>query len=313
MILGARGRFGQAAALAFAAAGWRVLALVRPGANVPAALQAHARVQWLALDLYDTEGIVAAAGSQGVDVVVHALSPTYTNAAWRQQVLPLAEAAVAVARRLNALLMVPGNVYNFGVDQPPQLHEDTPQRATTLKGRLRIAMEALLQHSGVRSVVIRAGNFFGAGEGNWFDLVMVKNLRQGVLTYPGAHDTFTPWAYLPDLAASFVAVARQRTRLAPFTVLHFAGHSVSVRQWQQALSVVARERGWIAPTQDVRLKAFAWPVLRLLSWCVPTWASLCEMRYLWDTPHTLSQDRLTALVGPLPQTPFEQAVRSALG
>ena len=159
LILGARGRFGLAVARAFADAGWRVLGQTRPGAELPA----DPRIEWLGTDLYDTQALAAAA--RGAAVVVHALNPAYTHKAWRAQVAPMLDAAIAVTRTLGATLMMPGNVYNFGAAMPPVLREDTPQAAQTVKGRIRIDMEAQLKRSGVRGVVIRAGDFFGSGRG----------------------------------------------------------------------------------------------------------------------------------------------------
>ncbi len=91
LILGARGRFGLAAARAFAQAGWRVLGQTRPGADVPG----NVPVQWLQLDLTNAQALAQAA--QGAAVVVHALNPAYTNRAWRAQVLPITDAHLAFA------------------------------------------------------------------------------------------------------------------------------------------------------------------------------------------------------------------------
>ncbi|MGH6625078.1 MAG: hypothetical protein ACRECD_00785, partial [Burkholderiaceae bacterium] len=55
LILGARGRFGIAAARAFAQAGWQVHAQLRPGATGPAI----AGVQWLAAAPEDTATLMA--------------------------------------------------------------------------------------------------------------------------------------------------------------------------------------------------------------------------------------------------------------
>ena len=79
-LLGARGRFGQAAARAFAHAGWRVLAHMRPGDALPPALAQDRGIQSLSLDLRDTNALASLA--QGATVVVHALNPIYTNKAW---------------------------------------------------------------------------------------------------------------------------------------------------------------------------------------------------------------------------------------
>ena len=306
LILGARGRFGLAAARAFADAGWRVLGQMRPGAQAGA----DERIEWLATDLQDTQALAAAA--RGAAVVVHALNPAYTNAAWRKQVAPMMDRAIAVTRALEATLMVPGNVYNFGAAMPALLREDTPQLAQTVKGRVRIDMEAQLQRSGVRGVVIRAGDFFGSGRGTWFDTAMVKRIQKGVFTYPGANGVGTAWAYLPDLARTFVAVAQQRAQLPAFEVLHFAGCQLTAQQWLDALEPVARAQRWVAPRGHVKLSRLPWPVIRLGALFMPTWAALMEMRYLWDMPHGLANDKLTALIGPEPHTPLAVAARQAL-
>lgn len=306
LILGARGRFGLAAARAFADAGWRVLGQIRPGA--PAG--ADPRIEWLATDLQNTPALATAA--RGAAVVVHALNPAYTNAAWREQVAPMMDAAIALTRALDATLMVPGNVYNFGAAMPAVLREDTPQLARTVKGRARIDMELQLQRSGVRGVVIRAGDFFGSGRGTWFDATVVKRIQEGVFTYPGQSGVGTAWAYLPDLVRAFVAVAQQRARLPAFEVLHFAGYQLTAQQWLDALDPLARAQGWVAPQGHVKLSRLPWPVIRLGALFAPTWAALMEMRYLWDTPHALANDKLTALIGPEPHTPLPLAAQQAL-
>ncbi len=318
LILGARGRFGLATARAFADAGWRVLGQMRPGASVPAEMARDARVQWLALELGDTKALQQAA--QGASVVVHALNPAYTHTAWRAQVLPMLDDTLRTARALNATVMLPGNVYNFGADMPAVLREDTPQSAQIVKGQIRIAMEQKLQHSGVRSVVIRAGDFFGSGQGTWFDSIIVKKIQKGVFTYPGHLDRATAWAYLPDLARCFVVVAgvvtdvdvSRREALQAFEVFHFKGTSVTGQQWLDALTPLARAQSWIKPQSLIRFKRLPWLFIRLASPFVPTWAALMEMRYLWDTPHALDNRKLQRLIGPEPHTPLAQAAQQAL-
>lgn len=306
LILGARGRFGLAAARAFASAGWRVLGQTRPAARVPDV----AGIEWLPMDLHDTAALAQAA--QGSSVVVHALNPAYTNAAWQAEAPALMEASIALCRRLDATLMLPGNIYNFGAAMPPVLREGTPQAATTVKGQVRIAMEAQLQQSGVRGIVIRAGDFFGSGTGTWFDLSIAKNLRKGVLTYPGPKGVSTSWAYLPDLARTFVAVAERRAQLQPFEVFHFAGHVITGQRWRDLLNPIARAQGWVRPEGQLRWAGMPWALIRLGAWFVPTWAALLEMRYLWSTPHALANDKLGALIGKEPHTPLARAVEQAL-
>ena len=310
LILGARGRFGLAAARAFADAGWQVVGHMRLGAQVPVEVTHDTRIEWVTDDLHDTAAVARAA--QSADVVVHALNPAYTHKAWQTQALPMAQAAVEITRALGATLMFMGNIYNFGSTMPAILREDTPQRAETVKGRIRISIERLIEQSDVRAVVIRAGDFFGSGQGTWFDKVVVKDIRKAKFTYPGPADVATAWAYLPDLARSFVEVAERRAQLLPFEVFHFAGHSVTARDWVAAISPLARGQGWVAPGGEVRLGRLPWAFIRLGAWVVPTWAALAEMRYLWDASHSLANDKLVALIGAEPRTDLTVAVAQSL-
>ncbi len=318
LILGARGRFGLAAAQAFHAAGWRVLAQMRPGASVPA--NAPAGIEWLGLALDDVPGLVKAAlaayatqAGRGIQVVVHALNPSaYTVRAWQAEVLPMTRAALDIAHALQATLMMPGNVYNFGSGMPQLLTEATAQSPTSAKGEIRVAMEQLVRDSGVPAVVIRAGDFFGSGVNSWLDLFVAKDVKKARITYPGPADVPTAWAYLPDLARCFVAVATLRAQLPTFEVLHFKGYSLTGAQWQAALEVIALEQGWIQPGSCLRFAGVPWLFMRLGAWAVPMWASVLEMRYLWNTPHELDNRKLVTLTGPEPHTPLDTALRQSL-
>jgi nucleoside-diphosphate-sugar epimerase len=310
LILGGRGRFGLAAAQAFADAGWNVVAQIRPNADVPANDFAQGRVRWITADAHDIDALCM--GAKGAHVVVNALNPAYTKAAWLAQGLPLMDAAIALASELRATLMFPGNVYNFGEGMPGVLHEDTPQLAQTVMGQVRVAMEERIKASGVRAVVIRAGNFFGAGRGAVFDQVVVKNIGSGSLTYPGERDVIGAWAYVPDLARAFVAVALHRGVLQEFEVLHFAGHSLTGQDWINALNPVARAQRWVRAGSSLAFKQLPWPAIRIGSLVVPTWAALLSLRYLWQTPHVLDNTKLVSLIGTEPHTPLDTAAMQAL-
>ena len=77
------------------------------------------------------------------DVVVHGINPIYTR--WQEEVLPAAHAAMDLAERFGARFMLPGNVYNHGAAMPALIDETTPQRPTTAKGEIRVALEGELE------------------------------------------------------------------------------------------------------------------------------------------------------------------------
>lgn len=304
LVLGANGRFGAVATQAFAEAGWRVIAQAR---RAPAALPAGVHH----VDTPLAEPAALAAQANGADTVVYAVNPPYTR--WAAEALPLARAGMAVAEHLGARFMLPGNVYNFGESMPPLLREDTSQDATTRKGRIRVRMESELESratAGLRSVVIRAGDFFGGGAGSWLDLVIAKSLRDGKLVYPGPTDLPHAWAYLPDLARAFVAVA-QRADLPAFERLHFAGHTLTGAQLLGAIERAAGAGG-IRPAGEWRRGGLPWSLLRAGGLVVPMWREIAEMAYLWRVPHALDGRRLTQTVGLLTETPVDVATAHAL-
>jgi nucleoside-diphosphate-sugar epimerase len=300
LILGAAGRLGRVLTLAFANAGWRTQAVCRR--DVPAEFRGHAGIEVLALDALDTTGLMDRAA--GASVVINALNAPYHR--WDALALPLSRAAQTVAATLGALLMLPGNVYNFGNELPARLRPDTLEVGNTPKGALRILMEEELRQAGaLDSVVIRAGDFFGGtGRGSWFDQAIVSRLKGGTVVYPGP--VFLPhaWAYLPDLAQAFVAVAERRERLTGHQRLHFAGHTVTGEQLAAALS---RVQG-----RQLQLSALPWWLFKLAAPFVPSWRAVLEMRYLWSRPHQLDGKALAALVGPLPGTPLDAALAQSV-
>lgn len=307
LILGANGRFGAEATRAFAAAGWDVLAQAR---RAPTQLPAGAR--HVTIDMADTDALARAA--QGARAVVYAANPVYTR--WAQDLLPMARQGMAVAERLGALFMLPGNVYNFGAGMPPLLREDTPRQPTSRKGRLRCTLEDEMQaragRHGLRSVVIRAGDFFGSGPGTWFDQAILKSLARGRLVYPGPTDRVHAWTWLPDLALAFVIVAGQApSSSAAMQVWHHPGHALTGEELLAAVERVARELG-LAPAGALRRGGLPWALIRAGGWLVPMWRELAEMAYLWQVPHALDGRALEAAVGPLPHTDLDAALRVTL-
>ena len=306
LVLGANGRFGLAAAQAFAAAGWRVLAQVRrdAAAGMPAAAEI-VRAPLAALS--------AGAPLPALpDVVVHAVNPLYTR--WREEAMPAALAGIAIAERLGARFLLPGNVYNFGAVMPARIDEGTPQRPTTEKGAIRAAIEREIEARAaagtLRATVVTAGDFFGAGSGSWLDQVVVRSLASGKLVYPGDPALVHAWAYLPDLARAFVAVAECGAS-APFERFAFAGHAVTGNEFLAAIERAAATLG-VAPARGWRVGRMPWRLLRIAGIVVPLWRELAAMSYLWRVAHALDGSKLAARCPGLATTSLDEALRASL-
>ena len=157
-------------------------------------------------------------------------------------------------------------------------------------------------------LIVRAGDFFGPRAGNsWFSQGLVKPgkpLRSVV--YPGQREASHAWAYLPDLAATIVALLQREAELKPFDVFHFKGHS-----FERGVAFAEATRA-AAGAPNLPIRRFPWFAIYLLAPFIETFREMLEMRYLWKTSLLLDNHKLVAFLGAEPHTPVDQALRATL-
>ncbi|MEE9455438.1 MAG: NAD-dependent epimerase/dehydratase family protein [Paracoccaceae bacterium] len=281
LILGASGSFGTNCTAAFTSAGWNVRKFRR-----------------------GTDDMNTSA--QGADVIVNGLNPqNYKN--WPTELPKIANAVINAAKSSGATIIQPGNVYNFG-DHPGVWNEKTPHNAQTRKGKTRTAMEATLHHAaqdhGIQIIILRAGDFIDAHPSDNFIDFLTKDLHKGRFIYPGNPDIAHAWAYLPDMARAAVMLSEQRNTLEKFEDIPFEGHTLSALEIKTALEH--------AGGQTLTFKGFPWAMMRLLT---PVWGlarEMHEMRYLWNTPHSLDSAKLTELLPNFKATAFSDIIAQLL-
>ncbi|MFH6783113.1 MULTISPECIES: NAD(P)H-binding protein [Methylobacterium] len=302
LVLGATGGIGGAVARRLRQEGWTVRALHRDPDR--AARGGPDGLDWVRGDAMVPADVIAAAA--GTSLLVHAVNPPgYRD--WDRLVLPMLDASIAAAKGAEARLLLPGNVYVYGRDAGPSPGADAPQTPRTAKGRIRIAMEARLRASGVRSLVVRAGDFFGprTSANSWFSSALVRPGRpvRRVLD-PGTPGIGHQWAYLPDVAETMVRLAGREAELPRFSAFNMDGH------WdpdgRQMIAAIARAVG------DVPVWRFPWMLLPLAAPVWPLAREIREMRYLWQEPVRMSNAGLVEFLGAEPHTPLDAAVRETL-
>ncbi len=278
LILGASGKIGKHSARAFAAAGWTVRRFDRQSQDMTEA-------------------------AKGCDVIVNGLNPPNYHD-WAT-IIPRITGQVTEAARLSgATVLLPGNVYHFG-DRPGIWSETTPAKPVSRKGQIRLKMEQDYAASGVQTIILRAGNFIDPdGQGCVMSTVYLRSIEQGKITLPGPADTRQAMCYLPDWARAAVALAEMRQDLPGFVDVPFAGHTLTALELK---SGIEKLRG-----RDIRFVRFPWWLFRLTG---PIWElarELTEMRYLWNTDHALSGERLKQLLPEFETTPLDEVLRSVL-
>jgi nucleoside-diphosphate-sugar epimerase len=304
LVLGATGGIGGEMARRLVARGWHVRALQR---NPDTLARRNNAFAWIHGDAMVRDDVVSAA--QGAQLIVHAVNPPgYHN--WAGLVLPMIDNTIAAARASGARIVLPGTVYNFAPDTFPVLRETTPQRPLTRKGQIRAELERRMQAAsaeGVRSLIVRAGDFFGPQTRNtWFAGALVrpgKPVRS--VTYPGAAGIGHQWAYLPDVAETMLRLVEQGDRLPDFAVYHMLGH------WDADGTQMAASIGRTVG-RPVRTRSFPWWLLPVLAPFSEMLREMREMRYLWQHPARMDNARLAQTLGAEPHTPWDEAVGATL-
>lgn len=304
LILGATGGIGGETARALGRHGWKIRALSRDGKPSGPATS----WEWVKGDSLDQTSITAAA--VGTDAIVHAVNPPgYRN--WATLVIPMIENTISAARASGARILLPGTIYNYGPDAFPVLYEDSPQHAATHKGKIRIALEAKLHTAageGVRSLILRLGDFFGPKPGNnWFSQAMVKpNQPVTSITNLGNRGVGHDWAYLPDAGEAFAELMDREPELSDFDRFHFRGH------WDaDGTEMVAAIRK-AAGKASIPVKALPWFIFKLASPFNETLRELYATRPLWQAPVQLDNTKLLRFLGKEPHTPLQTAVEATL-
>jgi nucleoside-diphosphate-sugar epimerase len=307
LILGATGGIGHEVAVALNRHGWQIKALHRDPTKA-AGRESTPGITWVKGDAMNATEVTNAA--QGTALIVHAVNPPgYRN--WAQLVIPMIDSSISAARASGARILLPGTVYNYGPDAFPTLREDSPQNPLTRKGKIRVEMERRLQAAaatGVRSLIVRAGDFFGPSAGNnWLSQGLVRPGKQVTsIAYPGRRGAGHAWAYLPDLAETMAQLVDRESTLGTFERFHFAG------QWDADGTHMTDAIRAVVGSPNIPVRRFPWPLVTLLSPFKTLFREMREMRYLWQEPLRLNNDRLLSVLKTEPRTSLEQAMRATL-
>jgi nucleoside-diphosphate-sugar epimerase len=242
-----------------------------------------------------------------VDVIVFGFHVPYPK--WDPIALRAVAITADVAASVGATVLFPGNVYNLGPKFSAPISEDAARTPRTELGRIRERMEGILEAAtdrGARVIVLRAGDYFGEGATNtWFELLTSRALGGGRILDPAPDGVPHAWAYLPDVARAGADLLERRAALAPFEIVHFAGHTVAFPRFLEAVRGALGDR-------ERRVWRFPWWLVGVLGWVSPLLRLARTMRYLWDEPVVLDDRKLRRLLPDFVATPFDQAVALAV-
>lgn len=281
LVLGASGGFGGQVALALQSAGWQVNRYQR--------------------------GTDMTAAAKGARLIVNGLNPPGYHD-WDRQIPKITAEVIAAGRASGATLLVPGNVYPYGMEPPPW-GPDTPHRPTSRKGRIRAVMEASYRHAaetgGPRCILLRGGDFLlPTAPQMLMNRMILSKVANGRITALGPADVLHAYAYLPDMARAAVGLVALGDALPAYADIPFAGHAFTING---LAARVARLTG-----RPMRVAQFPLWFFTLVS---PFWElarELREMLYLNRFPHELDPAPLRHWLPDYRDTPLDAVILAHL-
>ncbi|MEU1229372.1 NAD-dependent epimerase/dehydratase family protein [Streptomyces sp. NPDC005828] len=253
----------------------------------------------------------------GAAVVYQALNPPYHR--WRQEFPALQAGVLAAAEAAGARMVSMDNVYSYGPPGGRPFTEQTPDAATTRKGRLRgrMAQDLLAAHEAGRVEVAigRASDYFGprgGAQSNLGDLVFPALLAGRTATVLGDPDQPHTYTFIPDIGEALALLGRHPD--APGRIWHLP-NDPDTRTTRELVDLAHRATGRPGAARLRRMPTFALYAMGAVNRTV---RELIEMQYEFAEPFvvdsSLIRDRLGAVATPVEEA-LEQTVAAyrALG
>jgi len=286
LVLGATGGFGGAMVRALRARGLPVRALVRD----PARARLPEGVEVIQGDARRLDDLMPAA--KGCESITHGLNLPYH--AWNPGMLTLTDNVVEASGLSGASVVFPGNVYGmkpvYEVPLPPDsVPRDSADRPNK-KGSLRNDLEAHLEQNAalrnIRTIVVRAGDFYGPGVDNALIGPMFRAALAGTpIPWFGAPATGHAFTYVDDVAAVATELLLATGRPTYDLVAVAGDHYPSAAAWAGALAAAAGK-----PSLAVRTIP-PWQVKLTGLWNRDA-REFAEMLYQWEGALLLDDSRV---------------------
>ncbi len=247
------------------------------------------------------------AAADGVRTIVYLVGVDYTRFDLHP-VLMRATLDGAIAAGVERMLLI-GTIYPYGRRRTPNpVREDHPREPHTYKGRMRKEQEDLLLEADragrIRGAVLRLPDFYGPGvEKSALREVFSAGVNGKTANLLGPIDVPHEFVYVPDVGPVVAKLAGEPRAYG--RTWHLGGAGATTQR--AMLQRVERESG-----RKIKYLAANKTMLRLLGTFDPFMREFVEMHYLITEPFVLDDSALTALIGPIAKTSYDDGVRAML-
>lgn len=223
--------------------------------------------------------------AQGASVVYHCAVTPYTD--WPETLPALMDGAIDVAAAEGARLVYGDNLYAYVPTSDP-FTEETPERPTTRKGRVRKDVADTLRSAHaegrVKATIGRASDFYGPGVTNSVvgDQVFGRLVEGKAPRVLGDPDQLHTFSYIEDVGRALVVLATHDEAF---------GETWHLPNAPAVMTRTFAEEAATAMSQPVRIKTAPSWLLRALGYVSPTMREVSEMLYQWEDPFVVDHSK----------------------
>lgn len=311
LVLGATGSIGYAVTANLLARQLPVTILVRNRAKAEALFQNRPTLTIVEGDAQDAALLNRTA--RGKDFIFHGINYPYHK--WFGNMDAVTSKVIDAAHQTRATIILPGNVYNFGLAMEP-IREDSQPNPCTRKGQLRVAIEARLEQAAragkCRVLNVRLPDFWGPNVLNEgmkpiFDNALKGNALPWIVNADIPHQL----VYTKDAAEIIVRLllrawaSRTQPADASYAVWNYGGITVpSMRAWFGQINELTGK-----PT---KVQLYSRLMISFLGLFLPVLREVKEMLYLYDSTILLNDQKVRTLFPDFRPTPMNEALSNTL-
>jgi nucleoside-diphosphate-sugar epimerase len=255
-------------------------------------------------DVFDGE--TAKKLAQGATHVYQCTNPPYDK--WPELFPALQASTLEAAASAGAKYIVTDNLYMYGDTNGQPLREDSPYRAHTRKGKVRVTMaeSAMAAHrSGkVRVVVARASDYYGPRATNSAagDRMFGFAVQGKAASVPGNLDLPHTYTYVDDFAKALVILGERDEALGQ--VWHVPNaETLTTRQF---VTLIYEELG-----QLPQMSGMGRLMMRIGGLFIPAAREMVEMMYEFEKPFVVESGKFTNAFG-FQGTPVREAIKTTV-
>ena len=311
LILGATGSIGYAVAANLLARQLPITILVRNRAKAEALFPDAPTLTIIEGDVQDATLLNQIAADK--NFIFHGINYPYNQ--WFGNMDTATQKVIDAAKLNRSTIVFPGNVYNFGNTHEP-IQEDSQPHPCTRKGRLRVAIEAMLEQAAndgkVRVMNVRLPDFWGPNVLNDGVRPIFENALNGkalpwILNADIPHQS----VYTTDAAGIIARLLLREWEMKttpaskPYQVWNYGGTTVpSVRTWFGQISELTGK--------PLKIQLYSRFVITVLGLFLPVLREVKEMLYLYGNTILLDDKKVLTLFPDFRPTPMKQALTETL-